>query len=161
MAISTDNGNTSPGPTRSGEGSNLEEQFVFNESLIIMSMLLLLAGWTKSKESIESSTIVCIHFLFGITVCWFFQSENVSWRWIIESWDQDCSSGGLRDDLQLYIFFEGTMLELPVDDVGFAFSKENQRRSLNSLLSTLDSKSKLSTLYHYIQSNMVLCRRSC
>ena len=38
------NGNTSPGPTRSGEGSNLEEQFVFNESLIIMSMFLLLAG---------------------------------------------------------------------------------------------------------------------
>ena len=84
MAISTANGNTSPGPTRSGEGSNLEEQFVFNESLIIMSMLLLLAGSTKSKESIESSTIVCIHFLFGITICWFFLSENVSWRWIID-----------------------------------------------------------------------------
>ena len=78
MAISTDNGNTSPGPTRSGEGSNLEEQFVFNESLIIMSILLLLAGSTKSKESIESSTIVRIHFLFGTTVCWFFLSENES-----------------------------------------------------------------------------------
>ena len=79
MAISTDNGNTSPGPTRSGEGSNLEEQFVFNESLIIMSILLLLAGSTKSKESIESSTIaVSIHFLFGTTVGWFFLSENVS-----------------------------------------------------------------------------------